>query len=385
MIRRFDAVVAATRASPVGQTLVLAVAAVSIGVIGLTDYVTGIAVSLSVFYFIPVTAVTVAVSPVAGFGLSALAAVAWTLADSLKIDSTPLLQAWNGLFRFFALSFVVALLAALRKALCEAQASDQRSKEFLANAAHQLRTPVAGIRASAEALALTALTASPAQHERLATNLTTEAERMGRLVRSLLRLTRLDQGDPLERRRCDLERLVRVELDRLRVLAPHLDVRLERPSRPSWTFLLDPTAVADMVANLLDNARRHASGRIDVTLTASSTQLRILVGDDGPGLPAGGEERAFDRFVSLDGRGGSGLGLSIARSLAIAQGGGIAYVARRFVVVLPAVPCAAPHATADDDPAVGHLRPSSDWSPSDPRPPGPSPSSRRGHQLHGRS
>jgi signal transduction histidine kinase len=353
LTRRFDALVTATRASRATQALVMAVAAVAIVVIGLTDYVTGIAVSLSVFYFIPVTAVTVAVSPAAGFGLSAIAAVAWTLADTFKIDSTPVLQVWNGLFRFCALSFVVALLAALRRALREAQASERRSKEFLANAAHQLRTPVAAVRASAEALGLTARTATPAQRERLASNLTIEAERMGRLVRSLLRLTRLDQGDPLEPGRCDVEQLVQVELDRLRVLAPHLDLRFERQARATWTFILDTSAVADIVANLLDNARRHASGRVDVTLEASTSQLRILVGDDGPGLPAGGEERAFDRFVSLDGQGGSGLGLSIARSLAIAQGGGLAYRARRFVVALPAVSDETFASTAADEPALG--------------------------------
>lgn len=347
MTRRFDGVVGATRASHSTRVAIAALATVSIILIGITDYATGIALSLSVFYFIPVAVVTVAVSPASGFGLSAGAAVAWTLADTVKLNATPALQVLNGLSRFCALSFVVALLAALRRAVHDAQASERRSNDFLAYAAHQLRTPVAGIRASAEALVLTAPTASSAQRERLASNLTVEAERVGRLVRSLLQLTRLDQGDPLERRPCDVQELVRIELERLRALAPELEVRLKLSTPPMASVLLDPSAVAEIVANLLDNARRHAAERVDVTLEGSASQVRILMGDDGPGLPVGAEERAFERFVSLDGHGGSGLGLAIARSLARAQGGELIYRNRHFVAVLPTVPDDQSHPTVD--------------------------------------
>ena len=77
--------------------------------------------------------------------------------------------------------------------------------------------------------------------------------------------------------------------------------------------------------------------RVDVTLDASSAVLRIAVSDDGLGLPAGAEEHAFERFVSLDGHGGSGLGLTIARLLARAQGGDLLYGSRRFILTLPTV------------------------------------------------
>jgi signal transduction histidine kinase len=327
------------RASPGRRTRILVVGAsgASIVAVALMDYVTGINLSLSVFYLVPVVAVTVTVSARAGFGLCGLTAAAWTLADALVLhpDASVLLQTWNGLLRFCTLSIVVALLAALRHSLLEAQASEQRSKEFLAYAAHQLRTPIAGVRASAEALVLTE---SPSRREQLATNLTVEADRLGRLVRSLLRLTRLDQGDPIQPVPCDVEELLRAEIERVRILAPHLEVSLQAPQgRPPTDLLLDPVAVAEIVSNLLDNARRHATDRVDVTLDSSFSQLRVSVADDGPGLPAGAENRAFERFVSMDGHSGSGLGLSIARSLAVAHGGELVYAVRRFVVALPAV------------------------------------------------
>jgi signal transduction histidine kinase len=330
--------------------MVVAAAGISIVAIALMDYVTGIDLSLSVFYLIPVVAATVLVSARSGFALSALAAVTWTFADAFIVDAhaSVLLQAWNGLLRFCTLSFVVSLLAALRRTLQAAQASERRSKEFLAYAAHQLRTPVAGVRASAEALVLTG---SPARREQLAANLTVEADRLGRLVRSLLRLTRLDQGDPIQPVACDVGALLTAELERVRLLAPHIEVRLKDPPAPVNDLLLDPAAVAEIISNLLDNARRHATDRVDVTLHASSSQLRISVGDDGPGLPAGGEERAFDRFVSLDGHGGSGLGLSIARSLAVAHGGALTYASRQFVLVLPAVGVEGDASTLDTLPA----------------------------------
>lgn len=335
-MRRLDSLVVSTRVGRRSRILTVVAAGASIMGIALMDYVTGIDLSLSVFYLIPVVAATVVVSPRAGLFLSAVAAVTWTFADAFIVDAHPsaLLQLWNGLLRFCTLSFVVCLLAALRRAMATSQASERRSKEFLAYAAHQLRTPVAGVRASAEALVLTE---SPARREQLAANLTVEANRLGRLVRSLLRLTRLDQGDPIQPVACDVERLIRAEIERVRLLAPHLEVRLHGPPAPVNDLLLDAAAVAEIVSNLLDNARRHASDRIDVTLDESSSQVQISVGDDGPGLPAGGEERAFERFVSLDGHGGSGLGLSIARSLAGAHGGELVYVSRRFLLALPAV------------------------------------------------
>ena len=357
MNKWLGAVVIAPRVGPRGRAAAVVLATVAVAAIATLDHAIGPNLSLSVFYFIPVAATTLAVSVPAGIGLAALAAVAWTLADNIRVDPSRMANASNALFRFCALSFVVALLGALRRAYTEAQASERRSKDFLAFAAHQLRTPLAGLRASAEALVLTAPNdASTAQRERLASNLIAESDRIGRLVRSLLRLTRLDAGDGLDPAPCDVEVILRSEVDRAQALARRLTFRLRLPDRLVGLVLLDPAALAEIVANLLDNARRHAVTRVDVSLEMSPAVMRILVGDDGPGLPEGSEEQAFDRFVSLDGRGGSGLGLSIARSLAGAQGGTLDYRSRHFVLELPLVPHkAAPAPATADAPTAGDM------------------------------
>jgi signal transduction histidine kinase len=334
-MRRLDAVITSDHPTRRARAVAVTAGGLCAVAVAVLDYVTGNDLSLSVFYLIPVVAVTVVVSPMAGVLLSGLTAIAWTWADAFIVDSNPsvLLQAWNGLIRFCTLCFVVALLSALGRAVRQAQTSERQSKEFLAYAAHQLRTPIAGVRASAEALVLTD---SASRREQLAANLTREADRLGRLVRSLLRLTRLDQGDPLEPVHCDIDLLIRTEIERVRILAPHLDVQFHTRLAAIEEFLLDPAAVAEIMTNLLDNARRHAAERLDVTLDPAPADVRISVSDDGPGLPSGAEEHAFERFVSLDGHGGSGLGLSIARSLARAQGGELLYSERGFVLTLPA-------------------------------------------------
>ncbi|HEX2118091.1 MAG TPA: HAMP domain-containing sensor histidine kinase [Acidimicrobiales bacterium] len=331
--------------SSASRAAAVIVAIVATAVIAVMDYLTGVRWSLSVFYLVPVAATALAVSSGAALWLSVWAALAWSVADAMiePARGSILVQLWNGGLRLGTLAAVVLLLSALRRALHQARASERRSKEFLAYAAHQLRTPVAGVRASAEALVLTT---STSQRDQLASNLTAESERMGRLVHSLLRLTRLDQGEPREQRPCDVEALLRAEMERLRVRAPDLELELRVAPGVPPSMVLDPTAVAEVAANLLDNARRHAARRIDVVVETSGTWLTITVVDDGAGLPIGGEERAFDRFVSLDGHGGSGLGLAIARSLAEAQGGELAYRSGRFVLRVPARPAAVEPAPA---------------------------------------
>jgi signal transduction histidine kinase len=102
--------------------------------------------------------------------------------------------------------------------------------------------------------------------------------------------------------------------------------------------VIAPEAIADALSNLLDNARRHASRRIDVVIACGTDTTEIIVRDDGPGVPAGSEERVFERFVSLDGGPGAGLGLAIARGLIEAQGGSLVYAEKQFVIRIPAKP-----------------------------------------------
>ena len=104
---------------------------------------------------------------------------------------------------------------------------------------------------------------------------------------------------------------------------------------PARLALADAPACREILSNLGDNARRHARTRIDLVVETDDDVVRARVLDDGPGLQGGSRTEVFDRFVSLDGRGGSGLGLPIARALATAMGGDLGYD-DGFVLSLPA-------------------------------------------------
>ena len=227
-----------------------------------------------------------------------------------------------------------ATLVSLEEALEQARASEARSRSFLADAAHQLRTPMAGIRACAETLLRGP---APSERDGLLADMVRETSRASRLMTGLLRMARLDQGAELHPAPCALRELCCDEVERIGVLAPDLEVVVEAAAldpRPT----LDAAAVREIVANLLDNARRHACRRITVSLACREGSVEVRVADDGPGVAPGMEEQVFDRFVSLDNRGGSGLGLPIARGLARAHGGDLTYEASSFVLRLPLTP-----------------------------------------------
>lgn len=271
------------------------------------------------------------------------------------------------------------MLDALETALADAQAAEDRSRRFLAGAAHQLRTPMASIQMAAENL----IRAGPdADVGSMAASLVDETSRSARLISGLLEMARLDRGEPLVRAPCNLLALCRDEADRVASRAPALEVVVKPADLPDEPSQLDAHAVREIVANLLDNARRHARALVEVTVRVATggKGWEVRVADDGPGLPEGSEERVFERFVSLDGKGGSGLGLAIARDLARAHGGDLAYEGRAFVLRLPATragaSCLSTSASVSDGPGSPPAYPkppppSSVGVPVAPGPPGP--------------
>lgn len=225
------------------------------------------------------------------------------------------------------------MIDALDDAVTEARDAEARSRRFLADAAHQLRTPLTGLRASAETLL-----ANPdgPDRDRMAANVAREAARLSRLVSSLLRVARLDRGEPLDQQPTDLCALLSSELDRQQSLAPGIAFTLSTPPEARATMITcDPDAIREAVANLLDNARRHARTAVTVEVRPEFGAVRVLVDDDGPGVPDVVADTLFDRFVSTDG--GSGLGLPIARGIVQAHGGRLVWDRDRFVLTLPAV------------------------------------------------
>ncbi|MEX2289762.1 MAG: HAMP domain-containing sensor histidine kinase [Mycobacteriales bacterium] len=231
--------------------------------------------------------------------------------------------------RELELRLLAATVDELEAALAHTVAVHRAHRQFLADAAHQLRTPLAAVQACAEALLRGA-----AGQEELSDSLLQEASRLTRLEADLRTLSRLGAGTVLRPAEIDLVALCREEINRLWSLAPQLDVVLRAPAL-SWNVVADDSAVREIVANLLDNARRHAHARIDVAIQPGRACVDVRVADDGPGVPEGMQDRIFERFVSLDGEGGSGLGLPIGRDLAHVLGGKLVHRDGAFVLCLP--------------------------------------------------
>jgi signal transduction histidine kinase len=236
-----------------------------------------------------------------------------------------------------------AMLDELEGAEATARASEARTRRFVADAAHELRTPIAGVQAVAEAAIAPGM--PPEDRERLHLLLLRESRRAGRLVDDLLVLARLDAGMELRREPVDLLELARAEAERAQLVAPdqQVEVRGEPVTVPG-----DASRLAQVLGNLLDNARRHAGpGAVTVTVSAGDPAT-VLVTDEGPGVLPADRERIFDRLVRLDEArgdyGGAGLGLAIARGIARAHGGDLRCVdppssrGAAFELVLPPTP-----------------------------------------------
>ena len=215
------------------------------------------------------------------------------------------------------------MLDALELAETEAVAAEERMRQFLADASHDLRTPIAGVITTAERV----LRDDPprAVREQRLVALVREAQRAGRLVDDLLLMARLEGGSPVaDARSIDLAAVADTAVARLAEQCPDRTVTCTgAPALVSG----DRDSLDRIIENLLDNARRATvpGGRIDVRVSPSG----LVVADDGPGIPAADHDRVFDRFVRLDTSrqrrpgesAGSGLGLPIARGLARALGG----------------------------------------------------------------
>jgi signal transduction histidine kinase len=201
------------------------------------------------------------------------------------------------------------------------QAANERQRRFVADAAHELRSPVASIRQHAE---VASAHPSTTDVQELAATVAAEGVRLQALVDDLLLLARLDEGaSPIARDEVDLDDIVLSEANHLRTTT---SATVGTSAVQAARVLGDPRFLERLVRNLGDNAARHAAGRVDLSLAASDGHVSLVVDDDGPGIPAAERDRVFERFVRLDegrdrGEGGSGLGLAIAREVARAHGG----------------------------------------------------------------
>jgi signal transduction histidine kinase len=300
---------------------------------GVADWFTGRDLSLAVAYLLPVLVVTVLIGRAAGVLLSLLSLGLWVAADTLVAGANHrAVASVNDLLRFAIFLLVVLLLAALHDSVLSTREANERGRQFLAYAAHQLRTPLAGMSSAGQALLFDP---PPAEREQLLAVISRETARAGRLVSGLLRIARLDQGEPVQWDETSVRELLVEATDRWHARWPQLDLSIELSADVPARARLPQDAAREILDNLLDNACRHAEGHVRLMVSATRERLEVRVTDDGPGLPPGTEERAFERFVSLDGRGGSGLGLAIARQLAQTNFGDVSYGDHAFVLSLP--------------------------------------------------
>ncbi|MDF0529338.1 HAMP domain-containing sensor histidine kinase [Tsukamurella sp. 8F] len=237
------------------------------------------------------------------------------------------------------------MLDSIESAESHAREANDRVRRFVADAAHELRTPITGMRAMAQALLQRSQDTDAAERERLSVILVQESNRAGRIVGDLVDLARIDASIPLDLdlAEADLYELASAQVERSRLVHAGLVLELRGGGAVA---MVDAARVSQILANLVDNACQATpeGGRVVVTVGAAGEMAEVHVVDTGTGIPAADRERVFDRLVRLDASrriGGAGLGLAIARGLARAHGGDLtcneppAGFATDFRLVLP--------------------------------------------------
>jgi two-component system OmpR family sensor kinase len=220
-------------------------------------------------------------------------------------------------------SAINGMLARIQAALSASERSERRMREFVADASHELRTPVTSIRGYLQMI----ITGVIDLRERpdVLGRMEQEAARMGGLVDSLLYLARLDAGPPARREPVDLAAVVRAAVADAAAVAPDRPLTADLPAECPITG--DADGLHQVVANLLGNVRQHTppGTAAHVSLTAAADRVRVAVTDDGPGMDAEAAAHAFDRFwrapSARSGTGGAGLGLAIVAEVVRDHGG----------------------------------------------------------------
>jgi signal transduction histidine kinase len=254
------------------------------------------------------------------------------------------------------------------RAFAAQRASEERMRQFIADASHELRTPLTAIRGGIEVLQRGAKH-DPDMLDQVLRTTQRESERMTRLLGDLLTLARLDAGRPLERQPLDLVRLAGEAVDQARLVAGERQVTLETDHRGRLLVLADSDRLKQVLLVLVDNALKYGRQgpdgwvRISVLRAGSTATVRVL--DNGQGIPPDDLPHIFDRFYRAERAArrrrltgpqkaitpadvaaqaprpsGSGLGLAIARAIIHAHGGTISVqsqpgVGTTFTLTLP--------------------------------------------------
>ncbi len=243
------------------------------------------------------------------------------------------------------------LALAFNQLLERLESSFEQQRRFMADASHELRTPVAILRGEAE-VTLSQTERSPGEYRQTLAVLRDESQRLAHIVEDLFTLARADAGQyPLTLRDAYLDEVASEALRRARSLALRKHIRLTSAIDPELPIRADEALLGRMLLNLLDNAIKYSPEGSEVHLACSrqGEQYLLSVSDNGPGIPVELQPRIFERFFRVDkarsrpdgDRGGAGLGLSIARWIVEAHDGRLELnhsdrTGSTFTVALPA-------------------------------------------------
>lgn len=217
------------------------------------------------------------------------------------------------------------MLAHIEQAVAAEREGQERLRQFIADASHELRTPVTAISGYAE-LRRSGGLVTPEEEDRAWSRIESEGNRMGSLVADLLALTRLDQGTPLHLSEFDLVDVAHNAADDHRVIDTDRPISVTAPG--SVVIEADEDRVHQAITSLLSNVRVHTppGTRVEIGIAEHDGAAVIEVSDNGPGFPAASIDHVFDRFYRADPSrsrrsGGSGLGLAIVAAIVSAHGG----------------------------------------------------------------
>jgi two-component system sensor histidine kinase KdpD len=231
-------------------------------------------------------------------------------------------------------AFSAQMALALERALLAEEAeqarrdveAEQLRSALLSSVSHDLRTPLAVITGAASTLLDSAAELGAAQRQELTRSILEEAERLNRLIKNLLDMTRLESGAvKVNREWLSVEEVVGAALNRMETRLAGREVRVSVPAAlPLVPF--DAVLIEQVLINLLENALKYGADPIELSAVAQIGAVMIEVADHGPGIAAGEEARVFDKFhrAAREGSpGGVGLGLAICRGIVAAHGGKI--------------------------------------------------------------
>lgn len=239
--------------------------------------------------------------------------------------------------------------------------AEQLRSSLLSSVSHDLRSPLAVITGATGTLLQNSSAMDTDTRRELLETVLAEAERLNRLIRNLLDMTRLESGAvSVNKEWLSLEEVVGSALNHLDARFDTKEVRVDLP-RDLPLVPGDAVLLEQLLINLLENAAKYASGQVEIRAASTATELAIEVSDRGPGIAPGEEGRIFEKFQRSESQGqeGVGLGLAICRAIATAHGGRIQALNRdgggaTFRVTLPLdrVPPSVPPA----EPPESHTR-----------------------------